>query len=183
MSLDMAKYRTLFLEEATEHLAEIGRALFDLEKDSASAEAIDVIFRMAHSIKSMAASVGYDSVTEVSHALEDRMETIRSDGRVPPGDALSVLFRGLEGLEMLVETVRETGEPPPALPDLVALLSKPFAASGPVQEPAEPSQQAPVQGKAQAEPEPPDTAELDVELVAVMAALEAESGAKKKLWN
>jgi hypothetical protein len=32
-------------------------------------------------------------------------------------------------------------------------------------------------------PEPPDAAELDVELVAVMAALEAEAGAKKKLLN
>ncbi|MFT5443221.1 MAG: two-component system chemotaxis sensor kinase CheA [Myxococcota bacterium] len=175
----MAKYRALFLEEATEHLAEIGRALFDLEKDPASAESIDVIFRMAHSIKSMAASVGYDSVTEVSHALEDRMETVRSDGRVPPGDALSVLFRGLEGLEMLVETVRETGEPPPTLPDLVALLSEPFVAS----EPTHDSQQDPVPGEAQTRSAPPDVAELDVELVAVMAALEAESGAKKKLWN
>jgi two-component system chemotaxis sensor kinase CheA len=166
----MAKYRALFLEEAAEHLAEIGRALLDLEKDTAATESIDVIFRMAHSIKSMAASVGYDSVTEVSHALEDRMEIIRAGGCVPPGDTLSVLFRGLEGLEQMVELVSTKGESPPPRPDLVALLSQPL------ESPGSPSERT-------RDPEPPDAAELDVELVAVMAALEAESGAKKKLLN
>ena len=42
MALDMAKYRKLFLEESAEHLSEISRALLELEKDSASAESIDV---------------------------------------------------------------------------------------------------------------------------------------------
>ncbi len=168
----MAKYRALFLEEATEHLAEIGSALLELEKDAASVESIDVIFRMAHSIKSMAASVGYDSVMELSHALEDRMETIRTNGRIPPGDSLSVLFRGLEGLERMIEIVRDTDGAPPERPDLIALLCE---------EPPEERQTA--ERAPSGEPEPADAAELDVELAAVMAALEAESGAKKKLLN
>lgn len=175
MALDMAKYRALFLEEAAEHLAEIGRALLDLEKDTASVESIDVIFRMAHSIKSMAASVGYESVMEVSHALEDRMETIRAAGRVPPGDSLSVLFRGLEGLEQMVGIVGETDEAPPERPDLVEELSAPIE--------VESAPPPAATGVPITEPAPPDAAELDVELAAVMAALEAEAGAKKKLSN
>ena len=149
--------------------------VLELEKDTASVESIDVIFRMAHSIKSMAASVGYDAVEQVAHALEDRMEGIRASGCVPPGDSLSVLFRGLDGLEQMVEQVRETDEPPPPMPELVELLSQPAAAAAPEAE-------AQAQEKP-SEPEPPDAAELDVELVAVMNALEAESGAKKKLLN
>jgi two-component system chemotaxis sensor kinase CheA len=170
VALDMGRFRALFLEEAAEQLAEISRALLELEKDTASVESIDTIFRMAHSIKSMAASVGYDSVEQVAHALEDRMEGIRASGCVPPGDSLSVLFRGLDGLEQMVEVVRETDEPPPPRPELVEQLSAPDEAS------AEPAALS-------AEPEPPDAAELDVALVAVMNALEAESGAKKKLLN
>ena len=165
----MSKYQALFLEEAAEHLAEIGRALLDLEKETDSVESIDVIFRMAHSIKSMAASVGYDSVEQVAHALEDRMETIRADGRLPSEDALSVLFQGLEGLEQMLEIVRETDESPPPRAELVALLSA-LPASGSTPE-------------ALRVPEPPDAAELDHDLVAVINALEAESGAKKKLLN
>ena len=168
MALDMGKFRALFLEEAAEHLAEISRALLELEKDTASVESIDVIFRMAHSIKSMAASVGYDAVEQVAHALEDRMEGVRALGSMPPGDSLSVLFRGLDGLEQMVEQVRETDEPPPPNPELVRELS----AALDVPEAGPPAPEAPTHA-----------AELDDDLVAVMNALEAESGAKKKLLN
>ncbi|MCZ6465346.1 MAG: Hpt domain-containing protein [Proteobacteria bacterium] len=129
MALDMAKYRNLFLEEATEHLGEISVALLELEKDRASVESIDLIFRMAHSIKSMAASLGFDSVTEVAHHLEDRMQEIRAAGSVSSPEELSLLFRGLEGLEAMVAVVRESGEPPQAHPDLVEALSRPVRSS------------------------------------------------------
>jgi two-component system chemotaxis sensor kinase CheA len=111
LALDMAKYVNLFLEEGTEHLAEMSRGLLTLEKDPASADSIDLIFRMAHSIKSMAASLGFDSISEVAHRLEDRMQTIRSEGRVGSAE-LSLLFRGLEAMERMVAHVREHGEPP-----------------------------------------------------------------------
>ena len=72
----MAKYRLIFLEEGSDHLGEIGHALFDLEKEMASTQAIDTLFRMAHSLKSMAASLGYDPIAELAHRMEDRMEGI-----------------------------------------------------------------------------------------------------------
>jgi len=121
----MAKYQKLFLEEATEHLAEISRALLELEKDTSATESIDTIFRMAHSIKSMAASLGYDSVSELAHLMEDRLGVIRSAGCVSNGDELSLLFKGLEGLERMVESVRESGEPPPADEALLSNLAEP----------------------------------------------------------
>ncbi len=121
--MDLAKYRRLFLEEATDHLAEMSRALLVLEKDAGAGEAIETVFRMAHSIKSMAASLDYTSIAELSHRLEDRMEVVRTAGRVEePGD-LGLLFRGLEGLERMVAVVRETGEAPPSEPGLLEALS------------------------------------------------------------
>jgi two-component system chemotaxis sensor kinase CheA len=128
----MAKYQKLFLEEASEHLDEISRALLELEKDMSSSESIDMIFRMAHSIKSMAASLGYDSVSELSHCLEDRMETIRSAGCVSTVEELSLLFKGLEGLESMVGSVRETGDPPPPDEALRAELSGPVQGGTPL---------------------------------------------------
>jgi two-component system chemotaxis sensor kinase CheA len=120
--VDLAKYRNLFLEEATEHLAEISRALLDLEKDPSRSEAIDLVFRMAHSIKGMAGSLDFASITELAHALEDRMDRYRAAGRVDATGGLPLLFRGLEGLERQVAAVRETGEPGPPDPELLALL-------------------------------------------------------------
>ena len=124
--MDMAKYRQVFLEEATEHLAEMSRALLELEKDSSRSEALDALFRMAHSIKGMAASLDYASITEVAHHFEDRMQEIRNAGGIEQPDGLAVLFRGLDGLEAMVSAVRESGEPPPPAPELVAELAAPL---------------------------------------------------------
>ncbi len=121
--MDLAKYRQVFIEESTEHLAEMSSALLGLEKDFADGEAIDLVFRMAHSIKGMAASLEYDSITQVSHALEDRMQEIRQAGRVADSEELAVLFRGLEGLESMVATIRETDQTPPPVPALAAVLT------------------------------------------------------------
>lgn len=130
MALDLAKYRALFLEEAQEHTAEIGRALLELEKSADSQEAIDTIFRMAHSIKSMAASLGYDSVSEVAHSLEDRMEDIRREGRLRTAEEGALLFSGLEGLEQMIGVVAATGDAPPPMPALLEALARPLDAPG-----------------------------------------------------
>jgi two-component system chemotaxis sensor kinase CheA len=129
--LDLAKYRALFLEEASEHLAELSRALLALEKNAADAEAIDAAFRMAHSIKGMAASLDYQGPTELAHKLEDLLAAQRAAGAVDPR-ASALLFRALEGLEGMVAALRATGEPPAADPALLDELSgAPAAASEP----------------------------------------------------
>jgi len=139
--MDMAKYRQVFIEESTEHLAEMGSALLELEKNLADGEAIDLVFRMAHSVKGMAASLEYDSVTQVSHGLEDRMQEIRRVGCVADSEELAVLFRGLECLESMVATIRDTGEMPAPDPALAAVLTNRLDAA-----PPEVASSAPEQG-------------------------------------
>jgi two-component system chemotaxis sensor kinase CheA len=122
--VDLAKYRAIFVEESGEHFAEISAALLELEKVPACVEAIDVVFRMAHSIKGMAASLDYAEITELSHRLEDRMQAIREAGHVRPGRELSLLFRGLSALEAMVEALKEEREGPPLDRALMAELSE-----------------------------------------------------------
>ena len=135
--MDLAKYRTIFIEESTEHFAEMSRALLELEKDPRSAEAIDTVFRMAHSIKGMAASLGYDEITSVAHTLEDRMQVIREAGVVGPPEELSLLFRGLTALESMVDAVKESGAEGAVDPALVAALAEPAATAPAVAVPSE----------------------------------------------
>jgi len=126
--VDPVKYRNLFLEEATEHLGEIGRALLELEKDPRAGEALDLVFRLVHSIKGMGASLGYDAVSDLAHRLEDRLGRWRARGGIDEPGGLPLLFRCLEGLERMVAAVRETGAAPPPEPELVAALGGPAAA-------------------------------------------------------
>ena len=151
--MDLAKYRTIFIEESTEHFAEISRALLDLEKDPASSDAIDTVFRMAHSIKGMAASLDYAPITELAHRLEDRMQEARDAGRVPDGDSLSLLFQGLTTLEGMVDAVKEEEAPRSAPPALLTALSAPAQRSNPPQ-PSEPAPPAPAEVTRSAAREP-----------------------------
>jgi two-component system chemotaxis sensor kinase CheA len=129
--VDLAKYRALFLEEAAEHLAEMSRACLALEKDPANGEAIDAVFRFAHSIKGMAASLDYDGITRLAHRLEDRMAEWRRQGRVDAPDGILLLFRGLEGLERSVAQLQSSGASPPADEALLeALAAAPAAERG-----------------------------------------------------
>ena len=126
--MDLAKYRTLFLEEATEHLAEISQALLELEKDARAGEAIDLVFRMVHSIKGMAASLGYDAVSELAHRLEDRLGEWRAHGGVDDPTGVALLFRGLESLERMVAPCARRPKRRPRTSALLAELGVPESA-------------------------------------------------------
>jgi len=123
--VDLAKYRAIFVEEAAENFAEMGRALLALEKNPACGDSIDTMFRMAHSVKGMAASLDYGGIADLAHRVEDRMHVIRDRGRLLPGDEIALLFRGLEALEGMVESVKQGDAPPPADAALVVALRAP----------------------------------------------------------
>lgn len=126
MALDLGKYRALFLEDATEHLAQMSQALLALERDTRDVGAIDQLFRMAHSIKGMAASLDYDGIASLSHRLEDRMQDVRDRGATLGPEGLGLFFRGLAGLEAMVAVVRDGGAPPPADAELMQALERPL---------------------------------------------------------
>ncbi|HSU97949.1 MAG TPA: Hpt domain-containing protein, partial [Gemmatimonadaceae bacterium] len=62
--MDLSKYVDLFLSEGREHVAELSAALAELESMPTSADAIAAAFRAVHSIKGMAAAMGYTLITE-----------------------------------------------------------------------------------------------------------------------
>ena len=83
--MDLSKYRAIFIEEATEHLAEMSAALLRLEKDPARTDDINCVMRMAHSIKGMAGTLDYDPITDVAHRLEALMLSVGAAGRFADG--------------------------------------------------------------------------------------------------
>jgi two-component system chemotaxis sensor kinase CheA len=100
----MSKYQELFLSEAREHLKTMGELLIAQEQSPDDRQGIDSLFREAHSIKGMAASMGYLRTAGLAHHLEDSLDLCRKSGTVPP--ALSErLLAGLDLLEGLVDDV------------------------------------------------------------------------------
>jgi two-component system chemotaxis sensor kinase CheA len=97
--------------------------------DEPAAEAIDTLFRMAHSIKGMAASLDYDAASTLAHRLEDFMEPLRAGATPVEPAGLALVAEAIAALEEMVACVDETGAAPQPREDLCARLSEPHAPS------------------------------------------------------
>ncbi len=65
------------MAEAAEHSQALSRDLVSLEKQR-TPETVDSLFRHAHSVKGMAASMGLEAIATLAHRVEDLVETLRS---------------------------------------------------------------------------------------------------------
>jgi two-component system chemotaxis sensor kinase CheA len=118
----VARYAELFRAEAREHVAELSQALVALERTGAP-EWIDVLFRAAHTLKGMCATMGYSVSERLAHALEELLAALRSAGRAGT-EEVALLFRVLDVLEPLLLSAagaRDSGAPAiePLVDDLV----------------------------------------------------------------
>lgn len=98
-----ARYAALFLSESREHLGTCNQHLAQLERDPADREALEALFRAMHTIKSMAAMMGYGHITDLAHRAENVLEQVRS-GLVASDVALvDILTEAVDGLDRGVE--------------------------------------------------------------------------------
>lgn len=105
--MDMSKYKGMFLTEAREHLGNMNQLVVALEKEPRDKGNIDSLFRAAHSVKGMAASMGYEDIAELSHKMEDLMDRFRKEEMSFSPEATDVLLEGIDALERLVNAVEQ----------------------------------------------------------------------------
>jgi chemotaxis protein histidine kinase CheA len=107
--IDLAKYSKLFVNESREYLRTLNEAMVELEKKPDDKEIVEVMFRGCHTIKGMAGMMGFETITETTHALEDLLNAIRNHKVEPTGDAAEMIFKALDALEGMIASV-EKGE-------------------------------------------------------------------------
>lgn len=111
----------IFQDESRELLAELSRALLQLESEpTASPERLRNIFRLAHTLKGAAASVGRDDLASVAHALETALEPLRSAGQVPSSALVSAALATTDLLAAGVERPLEENEAARVIAGLVS---------------------------------------------------------------
>jgi len=121
MSAETSKYLGLFVSEATEHLEALTADLVQLEKEP-TRQAVESTFRHAHSIKGMAASMGFAATAALAHRLEDLIQLVQRDGSQLTRELGDLL---LSAADALLADVRcaEKGEPIATHHELEAKLS------------------------------------------------------------
>lgn len=103
--MDIAKFREMFLTEAAEHLETMVSLLLQLDSDPNDPEGIDALFREAHSIKGMAATMEYGETANLAHHLENRLDVCRQTGFVS-GVEIDWLLEATDLLEALLGDIR-----------------------------------------------------------------------------
>lgn len=103
--MDMSEYKEVFKTESEEHLQQLNESLLELERDMENMEHINIMFRSAHTLKGMAATMGFTTIAELTHEMENVMDKIRSHKAKLDTIAIDTLFECLDTLEALVESV------------------------------------------------------------------------------
>ncbi len=107
---DTSKYRELFFEETDEYLQRLNENLLILEKETQNVQVMEEIFRAAHTLKGMAATMGYETMTELTHHMENVFELFKKEPERVSSNAVTVIFSCLDQLSMIVEDLREEKE-------------------------------------------------------------------------
>jgi two-component system chemotaxis sensor kinase CheA len=110
--MDVSKYAALFLAESREHLSACNQLLLEWEREPAATSQVGGLFRAIHTIKGMAATMGYAGVSELAHRLENLLDALRQRTVAPDPAVFQLLFRSVDALATSVEGAVAGQEPP-----------------------------------------------------------------------
>lgn len=105
--MDTSQYMSMFLEESLDNLQTLNESLLDLEQNPEDTDKVNEIFRVAHTIKGMAATMGFTDIAELTHKMEDVLAEFRAGELKVTQDVVTVLFDCLDTLEKMVDNVQE----------------------------------------------------------------------------
>lgn len=108
--MDMNQYLDIFLEEAKEHLQSMNQSLLNLEKDFSDKELLNEIFRVSHTLKGMAGTMGYSKMSSLTHEMENLLHAVRGGKIDVTEDIIDVLFECFDLLEEYTAYIAENGE-------------------------------------------------------------------------
>ncbi|SET47476.1 two-component system, chemotaxis family, sensor kinase CheA [Salinibacillus kushneri] len=120
--METNQYIEVFLDESREHLQAVNDHLLELEKQPEDTSIVGEIFRSAHTLKGMAATMGFEDISSLTHKMENVLDLIRNDQLVVTTELIDITFNCLETLEEMVESIAEGGDGKKDVSDLVNQL-------------------------------------------------------------
>ncbi len=108
-NMDMSQYIGAFLDEATDQLKNLNELLLAAEQNQSDMGIINEIFRVAHTFKGMSATMGFDSMAGLTHAMEDLLGLARSGEHVLNSEDVDLLFKCLDAITAMVDNIRGGG--------------------------------------------------------------------------
>ncbi len=121
--IDLTQFYQVFFEEAGENLQTMEQMLLELDLSAADDEALNAIFRCAHSVKGGAATFGFNDVAALTHQMEALLDKLRRHERSPTAQMVDVLLAAGDALRSLLACHQGSGGSAPDTTDLLATIA------------------------------------------------------------
>src|SRR5690625_3567748 len=120
--MDTNQYIEMFLDESGEHLQSVNDNLLKLEKHPQDLSLVSEIFRSAHTLKGMAATMEFKDITSLTHQMENVLDKIRHNKLAVSTEVIDITFIAIECLEEMVQAISEGNDGKKDVTALVARL-------------------------------------------------------------
>lgn len=108
--MDISQYLEIFIEESQEHLQSLNQSLLGLETNPKDTKLLNEIFRVAHTIKGMSATMGFSIMMDLTHEMENVLDAIRNEKLEVNSHIVDILFECLDYLESSIDSISNSGK-------------------------------------------------------------------------
>ncbi|MFZ3577037.1 chemotaxis protein CheA [Virgibacillus sp. DJP39] len=105
--METNQYTEMFLDESREHLQAVNDNLLILEKQPKDLMIVNEIFRSAHTLKGMAATMEFVDIASLTHHMENVLDKIRNGELAVSSDVIDVTFEAIVYLEEMVNEIAQ----------------------------------------------------------------------------
>ncbi|WP_034760195.1 chemotaxis protein CheA [Rossellomorea vietnamensis] len=120
--MELSQYLEVFIEESKENLQTCNEQLLELEKNPEDLTIVNEIFRSAHTLKGMSATMGYEDLANLTHKMENVLDAIRNEKIKVSPEILDVVFKSVDDLEAMVLSIADGGDGKRNVTEVVAML-------------------------------------------------------------
>ncbi len=107
----MTQFHQAFFDESVEGVDAMEAALLDLDPAAVDPEAINTIFRAAHSIKGGGATFGFEAIANFTHLVETLLDEVRAESLPVTRDLIDALLAAIDCLRALIASARGGADP------------------------------------------------------------------------
>ncbi|GMX62142.1 chemotaxis protein CheA [Paenibacillus elgii] len=120
--MEMNQYLSMFIDESRDHLQAMNEQILSLESSPEDISIVQNIFRSAHTLKGMSATMGFEDLASLTHEMENVLDLVRNHKLKMDSFIFDCLFKSLDSLESMVEDIIQGGTGQADVTEIVAAL-------------------------------------------------------------
>lgn len=108
--MSQSEYLEVFIDESEEHLQAINDNLLKLENEPDNMDIVSEIFRSAHTLKGMGATMGFEDLANLTHNMENVLDLIRNGELEVTPEVMDIIFDAVDDIEEMVTDIASGGD-------------------------------------------------------------------------